>query len=86
MSLDQQLSLDFYSIMGREQRWSPLVRPFLGEASRQFLQIHVNGTLSNPQTTQEVLPGINETLQQLFPEQPVDPASTTARRNLTLSQ
>jgi hypothetical protein len=68
MSLERQLSLDFYSIVGREQLWNPLVRPFLGEASRQFLLIHVDGTLSNPQTTQEVLPGLNETLQQLFPE------------------
>jgi hypothetical protein len=68
MSLERQLSLDFYSIMGREQFWNPLVRPFLGEASRQFLLIHVDGTLSNPRTTQEVLPGLNETLQQLFPE------------------
>ncbi len=68
MSLERQLSLDFYSIVGREQLWNPIVRPFLGEASRQFLLIHVNGTLSNPRTTQEVLPGLNETLQQLFPE------------------
>jgi hypothetical protein len=68
MSLDRQLSLDFYSIMGREQFWNPLVRPFLGEASRQFLLIHVDGTLNNPRTTQEVLPALNETLQQLFPE------------------
>jgi hypothetical protein len=36
----------------------------------------VNGTLNNPQTRQEVLPGLNETLQQLFPEQ----AQTTADR------
>ncbi len=72
MSLDRELSLDFYSIVGREQLWSPLVRPFLGEASRQFMQIHVDGTLSDPRTTQEVLPGLNETLQQLFPEQATD--------------
>lgn len=69
MSLNRDLDLDFYSIMGREQLWSPLVRPFLGEASKQFLLIHVNGTLSEPQTTQEVLPRLNESLQQLFPEQ-----------------
>jgi hypothetical protein len=76
MSLDRQLRLDFYSLMGKEQLWSPLVRPFLGEASRQFLLIHVDGTLSNPRTTQEMLPGLNETLQQLFPEltpAPIDP-------------
>jgi hypothetical protein len=69
MSLNREIRLDFYSMMGREQLWSPLVQPFLRETSRQFLQIHVDGTLSNPRTTQEVLPGLNETLQQLFPEQ-----------------
>ena len=68
MGLNRQLNLDFYSIVGREQLWSPLVRPILGEASRQFLRIHVDGTLDDPVTTQEVLPGLNETLQQLFPE------------------
>ena len=75
MGLDRQLNLDFYSIVGREQLWSPIVRPILGEASRQFLRIHVDGTLSHPVTTQEVLPGLNETLQQLFPEL----AATTGR-------
>ena len=75
MSLQRQLNLDFYTIMGREQFWSPLVRPFLAEAGRQFLQIHVGGTLDNPTTRQEVLPGLNETLQELFPEQ--DPAAQT---------
>ncbi|MDG2384651.1 MAG: AsmA-like C-terminal region-containing protein [Pirellulaceae bacterium] len=80
MSLERKLNLDFYSIVGREQLWSPIVRPFLGEASRQFLQIHVDGTLDNPVTRQEVLPGLNETLQQLFPEQiaPTQESRTSA--------
>lgn len=91
MSLNRDLDLDFYSIMGREQLWSPLVRPFLGEASKQFLLIHVNGTLSEPQTSQEVLPRLNESLQQLFPEQyetaadprpvPPPPAAVAPRRS-----
>ncbi len=76
MGLDRRLNLDFYSIVGREQLWSPIVRPILGEASRQFLRIHVDGTLEHPVTTQEVLPGLNGTLQQLFPEL----ATPTARR------
>lgn len=69
VGMDRSVSLNFYSLMGREQLWSPLVRPFIGEASRQFLLIHVDGTLDTPKTTQEVLPGLNETLRQLFPEQ-----------------
>ncbi|MCP4194885.1 MAG: hypothetical protein GY768_30145 [Planctomycetaceae bacterium] len=87
MSLERQINLDFYSIVGREQLWSPIVRPFLGEASRQFLQIHVDGTLDNPITRQEVLPGLNETLQQLFPEQIAPPQTprTTASPSLLKS-
>jgi hypothetical protein len=68
MSLDGQIDLDFYSLLGRERDYLPAVLPFLGEASRRFLRIHVSGTLDEPRTTQNVLPFVNETLQQLFPE------------------
>ena len=59
MGLDRQLDLDFYSIVGREQLWNPLVRPILGEASRQFLRIHVGGTPDRPVTTREVFVALN---------------------------
>ena len=37
-------------------------------ASRRFLMVKVQGTLDSPRMTREVLPGLNETLQPLFPE------------------
>lgn len=68
MDLQQQINLDFYTLLGRERDYLPAVLPFLGEASRRLLMIHVSGTLDQPQTTQQVLPELNETLQEWFPE------------------
>lgn len=68
VSLKRDVNLDFYSIVGRENLWLPEFLPVVREAGRQFMLIHVDGTLDKPQTTQEMLPGLNETLQRLFPE------------------
>ncbi|MFO0913510.1 MAG: AsmA-like C-terminal region-containing protein [Pirellulales bacterium] len=68
VDLQRQLNLQFYTIMGREARWVPAVRPLLGEASRQFLLIRVQGTVDQPVMTREVLPGLNEGLRRFFPE------------------
>jgi hypothetical protein len=72
VDLQRRLNLQFYTIMGREARWLPAIRPLLGEASRQFLLIKVQGTVEEPQMTREVLPGLNEGLRQFFPELVVD--------------
>jgi hypothetical protein len=69
MGLDRHINLDFYTIVGGEKRWVPFMRPLVGEASRQFLRIHVTGTPDNLHMRREVLPALNETLKQLFPEQ-----------------
>jgi hypothetical protein len=79
MDFQRKLNLQFYTIVGREQHWIPLIRPLLGEASRQFLLIHVVGSLDQPQMTREVLPGLNDQLRRLFPEStPGLPGSTEA--------
>jgi hypothetical protein len=64
----REISLDFYSIVGREHMFMPILRPVIGEASRQFLLITVRGTLENPITRQEVLPGLNDAIRKAFPE------------------
>ena len=74
MSLDRTINLDFYTQVGRDEWSLPIVRPLLGEASRQFMLIRVHGTLDAPRTEREMLPGLNETLQQLFPEEITGPA------------
>ena len=68
MTMDQRINLDFYSLVGRESDYIPDLLPFLREASRNVLQIHVTGTMSDPATMANVLPGLNETLQRMFPE------------------
>ena len=79
ISLDRRLDLVFYTILGGEDRWLPGVRPLLGQASQQFLQIQVTGSIDDAEYYRRVLPGLNETLQQLFPEL----ARTGQRRSLT---
>ncbi len=64
----QEINLDFYTILGPETSYLRAIRPVLGMASSQFLQIHVTGFIHDPVMTREVLPGLNDTLTQLFPE------------------
>ncbi len=79
MNLRRELNLNFYTMMGREESYLPAVRPLLGLASQRFLLIRVSGTVDHPRTSREVLPELNATLAQLFPEVPVAvPAPTPA--------
>ena len=45
----------------------PVLRPVLGEASRQVLAINATGTLRDPITENRPSPGLNDRIQQLFP-------------------
>ena len=69
LSFDRRASLEFYSILGGEKGWLPLVRPLVGQASQQLLRIAANGTIDNLQWTRELLPGARAALNDLFPEQ-----------------
>lgn len=75
MNFDRSVDIDFYTLMGRERTYLPVLKSVLGEASRQFLLIRVDGTLDRPVATREVLPGLNERFQQLFPEAASTPAA-----------
>jgi hypothetical protein len=68
MDMQRQVNLNFYTVMGREDSYFPAIRPLLGMASKRFLLVHVNGSVNNPTMSREVLPGLNDTLRQLFPE------------------
>ena len=68
MSGRQEVNLDFYTIIGKRNAYLNSIRPVLGIASNRFLQIHVEGPINDPTMTREVLPGLNDTLRQLFPE------------------
>lgn len=62
---DRRIKLNFYTMVGRDELQLPIVRPLLGEASRQMMQIRVDGTLDNPQVTPEAFPGAKQFLQQV---------------------
>lgn len=89
MNLAGQIDLSFATILGRNDVFLPIVSDALGLASRQFLLIEVDGTLEQPnQPTTKVLPALNDSLRQLFPElkqiesrsRPVLPRTSGARR------
>jgi len=70
MDLQRRLNLTFHTVVGRDEYRIPILHELLGEASKQVLQIHVEGTLDNPITRKEAFPGINQALQQLQGEVP----------------
>ena len=66
MNLDREIDLNFYSIMGRDQKNFPMLRKLYHASSQNFLWINVVGTLDNPQTFRHPLPQLNDTLRKLF--------------------
>lgn len=68
MDWQRQLNLQFYTMVGRDEVNLPVLRPLLGEASRNLMLITVDGSIDQPNLKREAFPGLNETLQQIFPE------------------
>ena len=69
VNFDRRVHLNFYTLVGSEARRLPIVWPLLADASRRILNIEITGTLDAPVTTRNVLPGLNDALQQLFSEE-----------------
>ena len=69
MNFAGDLDVKFYTKVGRESLNIPVFRPLLREARPKFMEIHVTGPVDNPKTTRQAFPGLNDTLQQLFPEE-----------------
>lgn len=61
---DSSLHLTFRSIMGDSQTQLPAMKSVLGGASGNFLLIHVEGTVADPQITSEAFPTLAAALQQ----------------------
>ncbi len=68
LNLDGEIDLDFYTVMGRNRFEIPLVSALFRAGSQQVWWIEVDGTLDEPVTTNNVLPGLNDSLRKLFPE------------------
>lgn len=67
MDLQRNINAQFYAAIGRDQFYVPVIRPLLGETSRSFLLIEVDGTLDNPDVRRKAFPEISQRLQQLLP-------------------
>lgn len=72
MDFSGQMDLMFYSVVGRDEIKIPIISPLFGAASQNILQIQVEGPIGHPQLRQTPFPALNETLQQIFPEVPID--------------
>lgn len=68
MSLNRQIDLKFYTLVGRRDWDPPALRALLQQAAQQLLLIHATGSLDQPHLTREPFPNVKETLEQLFPE------------------
>ncbi|MFT5527055.1 MAG: hypothetical protein ACI9HK_005037, partial [Pirellulaceae bacterium] len=68
MKLDRTIDMRFYTLVGNDNQYLPILRPVFGVASSQFLEIQLGGKLDNPEITRKAFPKVNETLRQLFPE------------------
>lgn len=65
MDFDKSLRMVFHAVIGNDQLQLPIVRPLLGMASQQLMLLYVYGTLDNPQTTREALPGVRRAVQEM---------------------
>ena len=65
MDFNSKVNLNFYTVVGRDKMYVPIISPVLGGASQQVLVINVTGPLNNPRMTQEIFPNAKKALQQL---------------------
>lgn len=74
MNLNQEIALEFYTIVGQDRVRIPVVDEVIGRTAQQLLLVRVDGTLQEPRTRREILPVVSEALQQLFQELTGTPA------------
>ncbi|MFN6191779.1 MAG: AsmA-like C-terminal region-containing protein [Planctomycetia bacterium] len=65
VDFDSRVRMTFRSIMGDSETQLPVMKRVLGGASGQFMLVHVDGTLAQPDITTEAFPTLNAALQQL---------------------
>ncbi len=65
VDFDSNVNLTFRSIVGDAETQLPAVKRLLGGASGQFLLVHVDGTLAEPQATTEAFPTLAGAVQRL---------------------
>jgi hypothetical protein len=79
MNFQRQINLTFGTAIGRDDLYNSLLRPVFKEAGRRLVLLHITGTLDQPHVRRELVPELNQTLQQLFPNQPREQRRSTSR-------
>ena len=70
-------NLDFYSMMPRHQMPIPIVREFLSEATKGWVRVRVDGTMSNPVAKVQAIPTLDGTLRLFLGGGGFEPAAPT---------
>ncbi len=65
VDLEGQVRMTFRSIMGDSETQLPVMKRVLGGASGQFMLVHVDGTLAQPDISTEAFPTLAAAIQQL---------------------
>ena len=63
---DQELDLDFYTVVGRNRYNIPIISDLYRASSQSMLWIKIDGPSHNPRMNQYVMPQLNDSLRQLF--------------------
>jgi len=65
LDFDGTVHMTFRSIMGDSREQLPVMKRLVGGASGQFMLIHVDGPLADPEMTTEAFPTLNAAIQRL---------------------
>ena len=68
VNLDSEIDMDFYTTMGRNRWFIPVLTKLYHAGSKQVWWVEVDGTLGKPNTEHQVLPALTDPLKKLFPE------------------
>ncbi len=87
MELFRYADINFYTVVGRNRLYIPLLSELYQAGSRRIMWINVGGPMNHLQTTRRVLPGLNDSIRALFENSRVDgpdPVSSANRPRLGL--
>jgi hypothetical protein len=66
MELFRYADINFYTVVGRNRLYIPILSELYQAGSRRIMWINVGGPMTNLQTTRRVLPGLNDSIRSLF--------------------
>ncbi|MEM9412963.1 MAG: hypothetical protein AAGA30_17770, partial [Planctomycetota bacterium] len=66
MELMRHADINFYSVVGRNRLYIPLVSELYRAGSQRIMWINIGGPWSNLKTTRKVLPGLDDSLRALI--------------------